>query len=76
MCLLQMKVGEIGAIDAVNVHGALRARLNAMGMTKDARICVKHYGWFKSTVQIMINRTLIGLRKDEAALIEVHPVAA
>jgi len=76
MCLLQMKVGETAAVDALNVNAALRARLNAMGLTKDARICVKHYGWFKSTVQVMINRTLIGLRKDEAALIEVHRVAA
>ena len=72
MCLLQMKVGEIAAIDAVNVHGALRHRLMAMGLTQDARVCVKHFGWFKSTVQVMINRTLIALRKDEAALIEVH----
>jgi len=72
MCLLQMKVGEIAAIDAVNVHGALKQRLMAMGMTQDARVCVKHFGWFKSTVQVMINRSLIALRKDEAALIEVH----
>jgi Fe2+ transport system protein FeoA len=75
MCLLQMKAGEIAAVDAVNVHGALRQRLMAMGLTQDARICVKHFGWFKSTVQVMINRTLIGLRREEAALIEVHRVA-
>lgn len=75
MCLLQMKVGEVAAIEAVNVRGALRQRLIAMGLTQDARVCVKHFGWFKSTVQVMINRSLIALRKDEAALIEVHRVA-
>jgi len=74
MCLLQMKVGEVAAVDAVNVNAALRARLTAMGLCKDAQICVKHFGWFKSTVQVMINRTLVALRKDEAALIEVHKV--
>ena len=74
MCLLQMKVGETAAVDAINVHPALRARLGAMGLTRDARICIKHYGWFKSTVQVMINRTLVGLRKSEAELIEVHKV--
>jgi len=74
MCLLQMKAGEMLAVDAINVNDALRQRLCAMGLTRDARICIKHFGWFKSTVQIMINRSLIALRKDEAALIEVHKI--
>jgi ferrous iron transport protein A len=74
MCLLQMKIGEIAAVDAVNVDGALRQRLLAMGLTPHAQISVKHFGWFKSPVQVMINRTLIALRKDEAALIEVHTI--
>ncbi|HHH72389.1 MAG TPA: ferrous iron transport protein A [Sulfuricurvum sp.] len=74
MCLLQMKVGEMASVDAVNVHGALRARLSAMGMTRDAEICVKHFGWFKSTVQVMINRTLVALRREEAEQIEVHKI--
>lgn len=74
MCLLQMKVGEMASVDAVNVNAALYARLTAMGLTKDARICVKHYSGFKSTVQVMINRTLVALRKDEAARIEVHKI--
>jgi ferrous iron transport protein A len=74
MCLLQMKIGETAAVDAINVNDALRKRLYAMGFTVDSRICVKHYGWFKSTVQVMIDRTLIALRKDEAAQIEVHKI--
>ena len=75
MCLLQMKVGEIAAVEAVNVNGALKQRLMAMGLTQDAQVCVKHFGWFKSTVQVMINRTLIALRREEAELIEVQKVA-
>jgi len=75
MCLLQMKVGEVAAVDAIHVHGALRARLLAMGLMPNAQISIKHFGWFKSTVQVMINRTLVGLRKEEAELIEVHRVA-
>jgi len=76
MCLLQMKIGEMVAIDAINVNGTLKQRLCAMGLTRDAHICVKHFGCFKSTVQVMVNRSLIALRKDEARLIEVHPIAA
>jgi Fe2+ transport system protein FeoA len=45
-----------------------------MGLTPHAQISVKHFGWFKSTVQIMINRTLIALRRDEAERIEVHKI--
>lgn len=74
MCLLQMKIGEMASIDAVNVNGALKQRLNALGLMRNSQISIKHFGWFKSTVQIMVNRTLIALRKDEAALIEVHKI--
>jgi Fe2+ transport system protein FeoA len=74
MCLLNMKVGEMLAVDAVNVEGELKRRLGIMGLTAGSQICVKHYGWFRSTVQVMINRTLIALRKDEAQLIEVHKI--
>ena len=74
MCLLQMKVGEMVAVDAINLDSELKQRLGIMGLTRGSHICVKHYGWFKSTVQVMINRTLIALRKDEAAHIEVHKI--
>lgn len=74
MCLLQMNIGEMAAIDAIGLNPALRLRLQAMGLTKDAQICVKHFGWFRSTVQVMINRTLIALRRDEALQIEVHKI--
>ena len=74
MCLLQMKVGDMAAVDAINVQGDLKQRLNAMGLARNSEICIKQYGWFKSTVQIMINRTLIALRKDQAELIEVHKI--
>ena len=74
MCLLNMNIGEMVAVDAINVNGVLKQRLCAMGLTRDARVCVKHFGCFKSTVQIMVNRSLIALRKDEARLIEVHKI--
>lgn len=76
MCLLEMNIGEMVAVDAINVNSVLKQRLCAMGLTRDAHICVKHFGFFKSTVQIRINRSLIALRKDEARLIEVHSLAA
>ncbi|HHD79547.1 MAG TPA: ferrous iron transport protein A [Epsilonproteobacteria bacterium] len=47
----------------------------SLGISRNESVSVKHFGWFKSTVQIMTDRTLIALRNDEAACIEVHKVA-
>ena len=74
MCLLNMKVGENAVIDAVNVQGELRKRLISLGLIRNANISIKNYGWFKSTVQIMINRSFVALRKEEAAQIMVHKI--
>lgn len=72
MCLLEMNVGQRAAIDMLHVNSDLKERLHSLGFMRDSSLCVKHFGIFKSTVQVMINRTLIALRRDEARLIEVH----
>ncbi|WP_345979007.1 FeoA family protein [Sulfurimonas sp. HSL3-2] len=74
MCLLEMKRGEMAVIDTVNVSGELKKRLVALGLIRNANISIKNFGWFKSTVQVMINRSFIALRKDEAAQIMVHKI--
>jgi Fe2+ transport system protein FeoA len=74
MCLLHMKIGDMAVIDAVNVSGDLKQRLISLGMIRSTNICVKNFGWFKSTVQVMIDRTTIALRKEEAAQIMVHRI--
>ncbi len=74
MCLLEMKIGDMATIDAVNVKGELKRRLIALGLIRNANISIKNFGWFKSTVQVMINHSFIALRKDEAALIMVHKI--
>jgi len=74
MCLLEVKAGEMVCIDALHVSDELKRRLNSFGMMKGSDICVKHFGLFKSTVQVMVYRSLIALRKEEAQLIEVHKI--
>jgi ferrous iron transport protein A len=69
-----MKVGENAVIDAVHVKGELRRRLVSLGLVRNANISVRHFGWFKSTVQVMINRSSIALRKEEAQMISVHKI--
>lgn len=75
MCLTQLEIGEKAVIDTVNVNGALKDRFQAIGISEYEIITIKHFGWFKSTVQVLTNSSLIGLRKEEAECIEVHKVA-
>lgn len=75
MHLIQLQIGENAVIDQVRVEGALKERLASLGLLRNESISVIHFGWFKSTVQVMINQSLIALRKEEAACIEVHKVA-
>lgn len=75
MLLNQLGIGEMAVIDAVNVEGTLKKRLLSLGLMRNESICVKHFGWFKSTIQVMTESSLVALRKEEAACIEVHKVA-
>lgn len=74
MCLLDIKAGEMVSVDSMNVSEELKRRLNSFGVMKNAHICVKQFGLFKSTVQVMVYRSLIAIRRDEARLIEVHKI--
>lgn len=75
MHLIQLQVGENAIIDYIHVEGALKERLASLGLLRNESVSITHFGWFKSTVQVMINQSLIALRKEEAACIEVHKVA-
>ncbi len=75
MLLSQLNIGENAVIDAINVGGALKNRLSSLGLAENESICITHYGWFRSTVQVMTESSFIALRKEEASCIEVHKVA-
>lgn len=75
MCLIQLEVGQKAIIDNIDVKGALKERLSSIGVMENEAITIRHFGWFKSTVQVSTNRSLIALRKEEAVCIEVHKVA-
>lgn len=75
MLLNELNVGEEAVIDAINIGGSLKSRLCSLGLTERQSVCVKHYGLFKSTVQVMTESSFIALRKSEASCIEVHKIA-
>ena len=74
MLLNELDVGEEAVIDAINVGGSLKSRLGSLGISENQSVCVKHYGLFRSTVQVMTDSSFIALRKDEASCIEVHKI--
>jgi len=75
MYLTQLKIGENAVIDRIEVQGALKNRLASLGIFRNEFVSIEHFGWFKSTVQVKTDRSLIALRKEEASRIEVHKVA-
>ena len=74
MLLHQLEVGEEAVIDTINIGGSLKSRLGSLGLSENQSICVKHYGFFRSTVQVMTESSFIALRKEEASCIEVHKI--
>jgi Fe2+ transport system protein FeoA len=72
MCLLNMQKNDRCIVDSINLDSNIKKRLASMGFCPNSQICIKNFGWFKSTVQIEVNRALIALRKEEAEQIEVH----
>ena len=75
MLLNELNIGDEAVIDVINMSGSLKSRLCSLGLTENQSVCVKHYGLFRSTVQVMTDSSFIALRKDEASCIEVHKIA-
>jgi len=75
MLLNQLNVGDMAVIDTINVDGPLKSRFLSFGIMEHESVCIKHFGLFKSTIQVMTGSSFIALRKEEAACIEVHKVA-
>lgn len=72
MNLLDSCVNEKCRVVSVDLNEDLKSHLCAMGLCPDATVCVKRYGWFKSSVQVQIGQRLIALGKEQARGIEVR----
>lgn len=72
MNLLESGVNEKCKVVSIDLCDDLRQHLCDMGLCPNATLCVKRYGWFKSSVQIQIGQRLIALGKDQARNIEIR----
>ena len=71
MKLSELKKGQNAIVQSVNASGELKQRLSSFGLLKGANIKVIDCSLGKSTIEIMVDKTLMALRREEADKIEV-----
>lgn len=71
MNLTELTKGNKAEIVKISADKALKDRLNSFGVMKGEELLVKGCSLAKQTIEIEVGSTLIALRKDEAAKIEV-----
>jgi len=71
--LSELKKQEEAIVKKVNASGELKQRLASFGLLKGANIKIIDCSLGKSTIEIMVDGTLLALRKSEAENIEVEP---
>jgi len=69
--LSELKKGQNAIVQSVNASGELKQRLSSFGLLKGANIKVIDCSLGKSTIEIMVDKTLMALRREEADKIEV-----
>jgi len=70
--LSELKKQQEARVVKVDAEGELKQRLASFGLLKGANIKVIDCSIGKSTIEIMVDSTLLALRKKEAAKIEVE----
>ncbi|HHD84012.1 MAG TPA: ferrous iron transport protein A [Campylobacteraceae bacterium] len=74
MLLHQLEAGEMAVVDAIHTDGVLRSRLRSLGIVEEGSLCIRRFGPFGATLQVMTESSFVALRKSEAACIEVNKI--
>ena len=72
MKLSELKKGDRAVIVKMNTNEALKMRLVSFGVARGSELSIEACSLGKRTMEIMVDDTLIGLRAEEAANIEVE----
>jgi len=70
--LTELKKQEAAVVQKVNATGELKQRLASFGLLKGANIKIIDCSLGKSTLEVMVDSTLLALRRSEAENIEVE----
>ncbi len=71
MRLSDLSKNQEAVVLRVNASGELKQRLASFGLLKGANVKIIDCSLGKSTVEIMVDSTLLALRREEAEKIEV-----
>ena len=71
MNLSDLSKNQEAVVLRVNASGELKQRLASFGLLKGANVKIIDCSLGKSTVEIMVDSTLLALRREEAEKIEV-----
>ena len=75
MLLSEMREGDSATIVKIGGNGALRRRILEMGILKGSHIQVEKYAPLKDPLELIVKGIHISLRVEEAAQIQVEPLA-
>lgn len=74
MKLSDLKREDNATILKLETDETLKRRLYSFGIHKGVELRVESCSLAKQTIEILVDGTLIGLRKDEAQMIEVEKI--
>lgn len=72
MGVFSLRVGESGKITEINLSGAAKERLTALGIKRGAAVKVLGFSLFKSGVLLGAGNTRVAVRKAVAENIKVE----
>ncbi len=74
MKLSELKKHQEATVVRVDASGELKQRLASFGLLRGANIKIIDCSLGKSTIEVMVDNTLLALRKEEAEKIEVETI--
>ena len=74
MKLTELTKGDKAEIVKIHAEKALKDRLSSFGVMRGEELIVKGCSLAKQTMEIQVGATLIAVRADEAAKIEVREI--
>jgi len=74
MKLSDLDRGDRATIININSDSMIKERLLSFGVAKGSELSVEAYSIANKTIEILVDDTLIGLRSDEAAYIDVERI--
>jgi len=72
MRLSELRKGDRAVILKIETDESLKGRLTSFGITRGTELSIEECSIGKRTMEILVDDTLVGLRAEEAAKIEVE----